>query len=117
MAREGVADLVSSLSSVLHSHAGGLELVDLDDDGDVTVRFTGMCTGCPLRPVTFTGVIKPALLQLEGVESVHAEGGRLSRHAEARLADGMASLGSTRLLAALGCPGPTSTSGGPDDDE
>ena len=116
MAPEDVAELVRSLSSVLHSHAGGLELVDVDD-GDVTVRFTGMCTGCPLRPVTFTGVIKPALLQLEGVDSVHAEGGRLSRHAEGRLAGGMASLGSTRLLTALGCPGPPAASRGRDDVE
>ena len=117
MASQDIAELVGSLSAALHSHAGGLELVDHGDDGDVTVRFTGMCTGCPLRPVTFTGVVKPALLQLEGVESVHAEGGRLSRQAEERLAGGMASLGSTRLLTVLGCPGPTAETEAGDDGE
>jgi hypothetical protein len=65
-----------------------------------------MCTGCPLRPVTFAGLVKPALLEIDGVQSVHAEGGRMSRHAEERLAARMALPGSARLLTALSCGHP-----------
>jgi Fe-S cluster biogenesis protein NfuA len=98
---------VGSLSKVLHAHAGGLELTACDHDGTVGVRFTGMCTGCPLRPVTLAGLVRPALLELEGVERVHSEGGRMSRHAEERLAAAISEGGSSRLLEAVTCPGVT----------
>jgi Fe-S cluster biogenesis protein NfuA len=98
---EALDRTVEELSQVLHAHAGGLELVDVDPDGGVTVRFTGMCTGCPVRPVTLVGLIKPALLEIEGVKSVTAEGGRMSAHAEARLAQQVNLCGGSRLRRAL----------------
>jgi Fe-S cluster biogenesis protein NfuA len=98
---EALSQAVEELSQVLHAHAGGLELVDVDAEGGVTVRFTGMCTGCPVRPVTLVGLIKPALLELDGVEAVSAEGGRMSSHAEARLAQHLQMCGGSRLRGAL----------------
>ena len=76
---------LDELRPVLDAHAGGVELVGVEG-GVVRIRFTGMCTGCPLRPLTTVSTLRPALLELEGVESVEVEGSRISAEAEARLA-------------------------------
>jgi Fe-S cluster biogenesis protein NfuA len=75
------------LSRLLTMHAGGVELDQFGDDGQVRVRFTGMCTGCPFRPVTMATTVRPALLALDGVTGVEAAGLRISEEAERRLAD------------------------------
>ena len=73
------------LRPVLDAHAGGIELVEVDG-GTVRLRFTGMCSGCHLRPVTTASTIRPALLAVAGVTAVEIEGSRVSAEAEARLA-------------------------------
>lgn len=93
-----VADRIAAVSAALDAHAGGLELRSIADDGTVTVQFTGMCTGCPLRPVTFHGLVKPLLLKVEGVREVCAEGGRISAEAEARMARQLQLYGSACLV-------------------
>jgi Fe-S cluster biogenesis protein NfuA len=80
-----VLERLEELRPALDAHAGGVELVEVDR-GVVRLRFTGMCTGCPLRPLTTASTIRPALLSLEGVEAVEIEGSRISAEAEARLA-------------------------------
>jgi len=76
---------LESLRPVLSAHAGGAELVSIKD-GVVRIRYTGMCTGCHLRPVTTAATVRPALLAIEGVTAVEVEGSRISAQAEARLA-------------------------------
>jgi Fe-S cluster biogenesis protein NfuA len=97
----GVDDRIDELSHILECHAGGLELGGVDEGGAVNVRFTGMCTGCPLRPVTLAGLVKPALLAVPGVTEVTADGGRMSAEAEARMAEQYQAYGSFGLLTAL----------------
>ena len=80
-----VSQRLAELGPVLGAHAGGIELVEVDGS-TVRLRFTGMCTGCHLRPVTTASTIRPALLELPGVEAVEIEGSRISAEAEARLA-------------------------------
>ena len=46
-----VAAALEALRPALAAHAGGVELVDTER-GVVTLRYTGMCTGCHLRPLT-----------------------------------------------------------------
>jgi Fe-S cluster biogenesis protein NfuA len=75
---------LEELRPALAAHAGGIELVDVDR-GVVRIRFTGMCTGCHLRPLTTASTIRPALLDLDGVTAVEVEGSRISAEAEARL--------------------------------
>jgi Fe-S cluster biogenesis protein NfuA len=82
----GVQRRVEEISRVLAAHAGGIELEDLDDEGRVRVRFTGMCTGCLFRPVTMATTIRPALLEVAGVTAIEAAGVRVSEHAARRLA-------------------------------
>jgi len=81
---------LEALRPVLDAHAGGVELVEVRD-GVVRLRFTGMCTGCHLRPLTTASTIRPALLALDGVNDVEIEGSRISAEAEARLAAALAS--------------------------
>ena len=76
---------LGELGSVLAAHAGGIELVELNG-GVARVRYTGMCTGCPLRPVTTASTVRPALLAVDGVDELEVEGSRISAEAEARIA-------------------------------
>lgn len=80
-----VRERVAMLSDFLGQHAGGLTLESIDEDGKVTVRYTGMCTGCLYRPVTMGATIRPFLMEIEGVTSVEAVGSRLNDKAHARL--------------------------------
>jgi Fe-S cluster biogenesis protein NfuA len=81
-----VARRIEEVSRLLWSHAGGIELDGLDQDGRVRIQFTGMCTGCPFRPVTLAATIRPALAEIPGVTEVEAAGVRVSEHAARRLA-------------------------------
>jgi Fe-S cluster biogenesis protein NfuA len=87
---DAVATRVRVLDAALNAHAGGLELVEVAGDGAVAVRYTGMCTGCPMRPLTTAATVRPVLLELEGVTAVRVEGSRISEEAEQRLAAALA---------------------------
>jgi Fe-S cluster biogenesis protein NfuA len=84
-AAPALARRLEELGAVLGAHAGGIELVELNG-GVARVRYTGMCTGCPLRPVTTASTVRPALLALDGVDELEVEGSRISAEAEARIA-------------------------------
>ncbi len=83
--RARVEDRLADVRVALGAHAGGIELVGVAD-GVVTLRYTGMCTGCPLRPLTTASTVRPALQSLAGVTAVEVEGSRISEEAERRLA-------------------------------
>lgn len=87
---------VAAIDHRLRAHAGGLELRSVSADGVVSVRYTGMCTGCPIRPLTTAATVRPALLALDDVREIEVVGGRLSEFAERRIA---AALGDVE------CPG------------
>ena len=72
----------------LMMHGGGIELVTVDDRPDgavVHVRFTGMCTGCAWKNLTWFGTVRDAIEAVAGVATVEAPGTRVSEAAEARL--------------------------------
>jgi Fe-S cluster biogenesis protein NfuA len=76
---------VAKVDRLLHAHAGGIELTDVDSSGRVRLRYTGMCTGCPFKPLTTEATVRPLLLELDGVSTVEIAGGRISDEAQARL--------------------------------
>jgi Fe-S cluster biogenesis protein NfuA len=90
--RQALLARLDELRRVLEAHAGGIELVEVAG-GIVSLRYTGMCTGCQLRPLTTASTVRPALLALPGVEAVEIEGSRISAEAEARLAAALAPCG------------------------
>jgi Fe-S cluster biogenesis protein NfuA len=76
---------IDAVCRLMSAHAGAIELIDVSVQGAVRVRFTGMCTGCPFRPLTMRGTIGPALSEVPGVTAVHADGARISEEAAERL--------------------------------
>jgi Fe-S cluster biogenesis protein NfuA len=76
--------LDARIRPVLQVHGGDLTLLKVSN-GVVSVRFEGACVGCPLRSITMSVTIGPALRGIDGVESVRAEGVRLSQTSTARL--------------------------------
>ena len=59
---------------MLSTHGGGVELVEVTDDGIVKVKLTGGCCGCPSAQMTITSVVENALKakvpQVKKVEAV-----------------------------------------------
>lgn len=83
MTAAALADAVESARRALRAHAGGLELVEVVD-GEVVVRFTGMCTGCAFKPMTMAATVEPLMTGVPGVRGVRALGGRADDEAMRR---------------------------------
>lgn len=79
----GLAAALAEVNGALRAHAGGLELISVED-GTVRVRFIGACTGCPARPVTLTATVQPGLAAA-GIRHVVVDGVRLDADQQARL--------------------------------
>ena len=66
--------LTEEVRPLLSTHGGGVELVELTQDGTVKVRLTGGCCGCPSAQATLTQVIESAIKakvsQVNRVEAV-----------------------------------------------
>ncbi|HET9078077.1 MAG TPA: NifU family protein [Acidimicrobiales bacterium] len=53
---------LEAIRPVLGAHAGGVELLGLDDDGTVRLALEGTCHHCPSSTSTVQGVIEQAVL-------------------------------------------------------
>ncbi len=58
--REQVEQILDRIRPQLEADGGGVELVDVDD-GVVTVRLLGACSGCAMRNLTLTNGIERIL--------------------------------------------------------
>ena len=56
----------------LTMHNGGVELISVDEEaGVVTIKFSGMCLGCPMADMTFNGIVEAELLsKVSGLKQV-----------------------------------------------
>jgi len=50
--REKIEAALNKIRPQLQADGGGVELVDVTDDGLVKVRLTGACGGCPMSQMT-----------------------------------------------------------------
>lgn len=66
--------LKDEVQPMLATHGGGIELVEVTDDGTVKVRLTGGCCGCASASATLTQVVENAVKskvpQVKKVEAV-----------------------------------------------
>jgi Fe-S cluster biogenesis protein NfuA len=66
--------LTEEVKPMLSTHGGGVELVEVTEDGTVKVKLTGGCCGCPSAQMTLTqvieGAIKAKVPQVKKVEAV-----------------------------------------------
>lgn len=56
-----VAQVLELVRPSLIADGGDVELVDVSEDGEVTVRLTGACKGCPLSQMTLANGIERIL--------------------------------------------------------
>lgn len=54
---------LAKIRPYLVADGGGVELVDVSDDGTVKVRLMGACSGCPMSTMTLKGSIERMLKQ------------------------------------------------------
>ncbi|MDY6906774.1 MAG: NifU family protein [Chloroflexota bacterium] len=58
--RDEVEAVLAEIRPSLAADGGGVELVEVND-GVVSVRLTGACSGCPMRQMTLSGGIERIL--------------------------------------------------------
>ena len=69
--KEDVAAVLDLIRPSLIADGGDVTLVDVNDDGTVTVELTGACKGCPLSELTLANGIERILKErVPGVERV-----------------------------------------------
>jgi Fe-S cluster biogenesis protein NfuA len=78
--------LAKDVRMYINSHAGDVKVVDISDDGDVQVEFSGACGRCPAISATFAIRVMPAVQAVPGVRSVSADNIHVSEAALKRVA-------------------------------
>ncbi len=61
--KERVEAALEKVRPSLQADGGDVELVDVSDDGIVTVRLTGACGGCPMSQMTLKMGIEKIIKQ------------------------------------------------------
>ncbi len=61
--REKVQEVLNLVRPTLQADGGDVELVDVSDDGIVSVRLTGACGSCPMSTMTLKMGIEKTLMQ------------------------------------------------------
>ncbi len=71
--QEQVARVIEQLRPVIQADGGDLELIQVSDDGVVTLRLQGSCTGCGSATVTLrNGIERWIRAKVPGVREVVA---------------------------------------------
>jgi len=71
--RDQVETALNRMRPTLQNDGGDVVLVDVSDDGVVTVQLTGACKGCPMSGVTIKeGIEKFLKAEVPGVTRVEA---------------------------------------------
>ena len=71
--RQQVDEVLQQVRVNLQMHGGDVELVDVSEEGVVSVRLQGACRGCPVAQQTLKMGIEAALKEeLPEVQSVQA---------------------------------------------
>lgn len=71
--REKVEAALDKIRPQLQADGGGVELIDVDDNGLVRVKLTGACGSCPMAQMTLKqGVERVLKMQVPEVKSVES---------------------------------------------
>ena len=69
--KEQVKETLELIRPALQADGGDIELVDVSDDGVVTVALQGHCKGCPMSQLTLANAVERTLKErIEGVTRV-----------------------------------------------
>jgi Fe-S cluster biogenesis protein NfuA len=71
--KEKVEETLDRVRPQLQADGGGVDLVDVDDEGVVSLRLTGACAGCPMSTMTLKmGIERVLMKQVPEVKRVQA---------------------------------------------
>jgi len=71
--RDRVEKTIAKIRPSLQADGGDVELVDVRDDGVVTVRLKGACHGCPMSQLTLQmGIERLLKSEIPGIKRVEA---------------------------------------------
>ena len=59
--KEKIEAALKEVRAMLAMHGGGVELIEVTEEGVVKVRLTGGCVGCPSAQLTLVGVVEKAI--------------------------------------------------------
>lgn len=66
-----VQEVLELIRPALQGDGGDIELVDVSDDGVVSVELQGHCAGCPMSQLTLANAVERTLKErVDGVTSV-----------------------------------------------
>lgn len=69
--REQIEAVLDEVRPTLLADGGNVELVDVSDDGVVSVKLVGACSSCPMSTVTLKmGIERTLLEKVPGVKEV-----------------------------------------------
>jgi len=69
--KEQVQEVLEMVRPALQADGGDVELVDVTDDGVVSVRLTGACGSCPMSTMTLKMGIERTLVEnIPGIKEV-----------------------------------------------
>lgn len=61
--RERVQEILNQVRPALQADGGDVELVDVNDEGIVSVKLTGACGSCPMSTMTLKMGIERTLME------------------------------------------------------
>lgn len=71
--REQVLSVLELIRPAVQQDGGDIELVEVDSDGKVSIRFLGACIGCPSSEITLReGIARNLRERVPGVSEVIA---------------------------------------------
>jgi Fe-S cluster biogenesis protein NfuA len=71
--RREVESVLGVIRNALRMEGGDIELVDISDDGVVSVKLTGSCAGCPFSQMTLKNFVERELKNnVDGIKEVVA---------------------------------------------
>lgn len=71
--REAIQNALNTVRPQLQADGGDCELIDVTEDGNVKVRLTGACGGCPMSQMTLKMGIERVLKErVPGIKTVEA---------------------------------------------
>jgi len=73
MLKDRVEKALSKIRPQLQADGGGVDLIEVDDNGIVKVKLTGACGGCPMAQMTLKqGVERIVKMEVPEVKAVEA---------------------------------------------
>ena len=71
--RREVESVLEVIRNALRMEGGDIELVDISEDGVVSVKLTGSCAGCPFSQMTLKNFVERELKKnVDGIKEVVA---------------------------------------------